>query len=357
PTLFFETSRGCWWGEKSHCTFCGLNGGSMEYRSMSPEKAIAQFKGLFKYADRCTGIEAVDNILPKSYIKDVLPNIDTPAGVRIFYEVKADLSAEDLEVLAKAGVRKIQPGIESLATSTLKLMQKGTNAFINLIFLKNCLVYGIDMFWNLLVGFPGEEEDVYKKYLVDLPRLVHLQPPSDVYPLRFDRYSPYFMQAKQYKLDLRPLDYYRMTYPFEENQLANLAYHFYDANLVAPYFTAMVRWIDKLKEKVRLWQSRWLSDNYRNRPRLHFNGSGGARVIIDTRSNAHIEHRISETGIQILEFLNKPRRIVDIAAKMSSFPGFNVESEIGLLQEKELIFEEGERYLNLVLPVESNKSK
>ena len=23
--LVFETSRGCWWGEKHHCTFCGLN--------------------------------------------------------------------------------------------------------------------------------------------------------------------------------------------------------------------------------------------------------------------------------------------------------------------------------------------
>ena len=33
PTLLFETSRGCWWGAKSHCTFCGLNGGSMTFRS------------------------------------------------------------------------------------------------------------------------------------------------------------------------------------------------------------------------------------------------------------------------------------------------------------------------------------
>jgi len=22
PSLTFETSRGCWWGERSHCTFC-----------------------------------------------------------------------------------------------------------------------------------------------------------------------------------------------------------------------------------------------------------------------------------------------------------------------------------------------
>ena len=25
PILLFETSRGCWWGQRAHCTFCGLN--------------------------------------------------------------------------------------------------------------------------------------------------------------------------------------------------------------------------------------------------------------------------------------------------------------------------------------------
>ena len=26
--ILFESARGCWWGEKQHCTFCGLNGSS-----------------------------------------------------------------------------------------------------------------------------------------------------------------------------------------------------------------------------------------------------------------------------------------------------------------------------------------
>src|SRR5262249_14811748 len=26
PYLMFESARGCWWGEKAHCVFCGLNG-------------------------------------------------------------------------------------------------------------------------------------------------------------------------------------------------------------------------------------------------------------------------------------------------------------------------------------------
>ena len=171
PILPFETSRGCWWGQRSHCTFCGLNGASMAYRSMKPELAIEQFKSLFRYSGSVTLLEAVDNILPKNYLKDVLPRLETPSDMQIFYEVKADLSEEDFAVLAKSKVKQIQPGIESLATSTLKLMKKGTTAFQNVNFLKMCSLYGIKPHWNLLVGFPGEGEEVYRRYLDVLPLL------------------------------------------------------------------------------------------------------------------------------------------------------------------------------------------
>src|SRR5215471_16130009 len=141
PVLLFETSRGCWWGERAHCTFCGLNGESMGYRAMSPLRALDQFTNLFKYGPSVDMFEAVDNILPKSYLTDVLPKLTPPSGAHLFYEVKADLSEGDVEVLAKARVTRIQPGIESLATSTLKLMKKGTTVFQNLVLLKNCSTY------------------------------------------------------------------------------------------------------------------------------------------------------------------------------------------------------------------------
>jgi ribosomal peptide maturation radical SAM protein 1 len=34
--LLYEGSRGCWCGEKHHCTFCGLNAQSMKFRAKSP---------------------------------------------------------------------------------------------------------------------------------------------------------------------------------------------------------------------------------------------------------------------------------------------------------------------------------
>lgn len=348
PTLLFETSRGCWWGEKSHCTFCGLNGTTMAYRSMDSGKAITLINDLFKYADRCKAIEAVDNILPKHYVKDVFSKVKAPQGMTIMYEVKADLRAEELEILSNAGVRVIQPGIESLATSTLKLMGKGVSAFSNISFLKNCISYDISPGWNLLIGFPGEEESVFKKYLDDLPLLTHLSPPSGVAPVRFDRYSPYYVKAKEYNLKLEPLDYYQLIYPLGKEQIANLAYFFNDSNLQAPYYLAMARWIDRLRKQIATWCGRWYDDNGRNRPRLFLKANSPQSVIYDSRPGKPVEHRLSELGSKILENLNRARSLEDLAAILRLSAEAKVESEIAELQDRGLIFQEGGKYLSLI---------
>jgi len=138
PMLLFETARGCSWGEKMACTFCGLNGLAMNYRSMSPQNAIVQIQRMFRHVPRCTFFLAVDTIVPKTYFEEVFPHLDTPPGVAMMYEVRPLLGAWELRALCDAGVLVIQPGIESLCTETLGLMRKGTTAFGNLRFLKAC---------------------------------------------------------------------------------------------------------------------------------------------------------------------------------------------------------------------------
>ena len=350
PVLLFETSRGCWWGEKAHCTFCGLNGLTMTYRAMSPQNAIEQLGSLFIYAPRCSYFNCVDNIMPKSYLREVFPFIETPANVTIFYEVKADLTEEDLQVLAKARVNSIQPGIESLATSTLKLMKKGTTAFQNVAFLKDCVMFNILPAWNLLVGFPGEGEEVYKKYITDIPLLMHLYPPDGVFPVRFDRYSPYFTKAKQYELDLHPVDYYSLTFPFSEESLENLAYYFADHNFSAKYFTTVVNWIGKVREKFDEWFERWHGDGQTTRPSLYFKQIASPAIVYDSRSGEVIEHTISKVGGEILNLLKKPKRANDLRSELSHVPHLDLENEVALLRAQGLIFQEGERLLSLVIP-------
>jgi ribosomal peptide maturation radical SAM protein 1 len=72
PRIFFETSRGCWWGEKKHCTFCGLNGQTMEFRSKTGARALEELTFIVKRHPGCE-IQVVDNILDMQYFTDFLP--------------------------------------------------------------------------------------------------------------------------------------------------------------------------------------------------------------------------------------------------------------------------------------------
>jgi len=349
PILLFETSRGCWWGEKAHCTFCGLNGTTMNYRAMSPAPALKLFNSLFRYSDRCTVYNCVDNILAKNYLTDVFPFLETPSNIHMFYEVKADLSEKEMEVLSKARVKSVQPGVESLATSTLKLMKKGTSSFQNVSLLKNCLIYDIWPEWNLLVGFPGEGAEVYEKYLQDLPLLRHLPPPSGVLPVRYDRYSPYYVKAKEYELELQPVDFYELIYPFSKESLANLAYYFSDTNLRAKYFLTLMKWLGKVRETFAVWKALW-PEGESTHPELYMEQDGDTTLIHDSRSGEVVEYAISEVSRQMLDLLSQRQRVGNITKELEHLPDFDASREIAILQEKGLLFHERESYLSLVLP-------
>jgi radical SAM superfamily enzyme YgiQ (UPF0313 family) len=143
PGLLVETSRGCWWGQKHHCTFCGLNGHGMTFRSKSSERVVQEFEAVTsRYGLR--RLEVVDNILDMSHIRTALTSVArAQPGYELMYETKANLSYDQLRILAAAGVHWIQPGIESLHDRVLKLMDKGITACINISLLKAARTLGI----------------------------------------------------------------------------------------------------------------------------------------------------------------------------------------------------------------------
>lgn len=343
PSLLFETSRGCWWGEKAHCTFCGLNGLTMAYRAMAPDLAITQIGLLFEaYAPQGAQFQAVDNILPKSYLADVLPKLRTPLETTLFYEVKSDLSDADVETLDRARVKFIQPGIEALSTQTLKRMKKGSTAFQNIALLKNCALYDIDPAWNLLVGFPGEPASVFEKYMQDLPLMGHLPAPIGVAPVRFDRYSPYFTKAAEYGLLLQPFDFYRMTYPFTEADLADLAYYFYDDNVDAPYIADVAAWINPLRAVVGTWRTRWSDLDVR--PDLYIDAAG---LLVDTRDGPAVPVALPPDAGVILALLQSPRTEPSLMAELKDR---DVQGVLSWARARRLLFTEHDRMISLVLP-------
>jgi len=254
--LPIEFSRGCWWGQKHHCTFCGLNGGSMVYRAKSPERALEELDELFaRYG--MNGFMVVDNIIDLKYLRTVLPALaERGAPYRLFFETKANLKREQVALLEKSGVVWIQPGIESFHDELLRLMDKGTTGVINLQLLKYCREFGIQATWNILFGFPGEDDAWHAEIAEWLPLCFHLQSPRSVGRVLYDRFSPYQQRPAKYGLKLEPSPSYQAAYSLAPEDLAGLAYFFYDdspgARAIGP---GLARLIAHVVEWSRLFES------------------------------------------------------------------------------------------------------
>lgn len=346
PCLLFETSRGCFWAERSVCTFCGLNGLRRQHRAMSPRNAAEQIRSLFKWVPRCTDFIAVDTILPQGYVQDVFSELKAPPGMRIMYEVRPDLKEEEIELLYDAGVVALQPGIEALSTATLKLMRKGTTAFRNIAFLKAAANYATHLDWNLLLFSPGEDVSTCEKYLHDLPRLMHLTPPNGAFPINFVRYSRYFESPGEHNLQLKPQDFYELTYPFSPESIRNIAQHFVDHNAVTEVQDASLAGVN---EAVSLWRDRWLGRDGKPQARLCFLEDEQGRSVYDSRSGEEREYELSLQAASMLRLLEKPATIEGLAEALGDFSGLDAAREIAYLNSRGLVFEENGRYMSLVL--------
>ncbi|MEU6142929.1 RiPP maturation radical SAM C-methyltransferase [Streptomyces sp. NPDC047081] len=223
--LPIETARGCWWGTRHHCTFCGLNGKTMEFRSKSAERVLDEFAHQTRRY-RSFRFEAVDNILDMRYLRTLFPAlVESGAQYELFYEVKANLSRRQLELLADAGVVQMQPGIESFSSHVLRLMRKGVTAAQNVNLLRWAQHYGIRVSWNLLWGFPGETREDCADQAAALWQLEHLQPPGSAARITMERFSPLFTDREGILRDLRPDPSYAHIYPADLD-LARIAYFF-----------------------------------------------------------------------------------------------------------------------------------
>jgi ribosomal peptide maturation radical SAM protein 1 len=257
-SILMESSRGCWWGEKHHCTFCGLNGTAMAYRSKSADRVLDEITAqTSRYG--ATHIEMVDNILDMHYFRDLLPELKRRRlRLGLFYETKANLTKDQVRLMCDAGITAIQPGIESFSTNVLRIMRKGTTGLQNIQVLKWCKELGLETHWNLLYGFPGEAPADYAMTAEIIDSISHLDPPEGVGPIRLDRFSPNFVSAAALGFcNLRPDRSYRYIYDHPSDDLFDLAYYFeYDyldhpppEEYIGPTESAMQRWFEQSRAR------------------------------------------------------------------------------------------------------------
>lgn len=210
--LMFESSRGCWWGDTHRCRFCGMV--EAPYRRKSDARVGAELRALSRDHPGVS-VWASDNVMPKGLPRDVLqPLVREGVHLDAQYEIKADLSEEELGTLARFGATWVQPGIESLCPSVLRGFRKGVAASQHLRLLRDCRSLSLAVAWNFLYRVPGDSLREYEEVLDLLPALAHLHPPVSFGGVTLTRGSPYFADPKRFGIrDVRPLDVYRYLYP------------------------------------------------------------------------------------------------------------------------------------------------
>jgi ribosomal peptide maturation radical SAM protein 1 len=328
-----ETSRGCWWGAKNHCTFCGLNGEGMEFRDKPAATALEELAALGDEW-QVDHIHLTDNIMPHRYLTDLMPALaEMRPQPKLYYEVKANLSEAQVDTLARGGVVAIQPGIESLSSDVLRIMRKGVSAHQNIALLRSCMGVGIQVQWSIIYGFPGETAAHYEEAIAAMPKLAHLEAPGGAHRILIDRYSPYYKDPAGLGINaVSPFETYRALYP-PEVATEDVAYHF-DGH----YSTGLLdspRLIERFDAAVADWRRSYHAER---RPMLQMALSREGALVLDTRPIARtLMTRLSPGQYEALVELERPKARAAIDPALAADADWLVERDFVIEHEGKLM--------------------
>lgn len=340
--LPIETARGCWWGMKNHCTFCGLNRSGMDFRAKDADNVLEQLETL----SRRYGIldfNAIDNIIAPEYIDTLFGRLaDANTDIRLHYEVRPSLTRTQLKLMRKGGLFSIQPGVESLSTHVLKLMRKHTTGMRNLELIKWCTYYGINNLYNILVRFPGETLEDYRLQCEVMAKIHHWQAPWAVAKARADRGSPMYSEPETQSVTaLVPSPCYDYLFPKDRFNLQRVSYYFehtMDNTLRDEEY-------DEIFDAVSLWQRRWAQ---RPRPFLRYRKAWTTIHIDDGRHDPHRTFTYSDTHAALYEYCADARTRREIDARFDAAAW--VDEALGEFIGHDLMVSLDNRYLSLALP-------
>lgn len=241
-----------------------------------------------------------------------------------------------------AGVVSVQPGIESLSSRVLKIMDKGVSGTHNIRFLRDAETHGLSVAWNYLYGFPGETQDDYLPLIEQFPALHHLHPSTGANRIALERFSPYFDRPELGFADRRPNSQYQITYDLPEAELADLAY----------LFDTPAQGIDrKLAERLAEALQEW-ADNY-IRSSLSYVDLGDRITLTNSRPGFSWRSMALEDPVEaeLFRALHDPRSVAQLVRRATQAGGAWDENRVEALladwRRQGLIFVEADRAVHL----------
>ena len=385
PSLVIETSRGCWWGQKNKCKFCGLNGKTVKFRVKSSDRVIDEINTLSKKYSIHRFFTS-DNIMDMNHFKELIPRIsqtqievqktsgnepdqakpefpNRPVKKMFFFETKSNLNEEQVIALKNAGINWIQPGIESLNDQSLKLINKGNSAIGNVALLKYAMENGIKISWNYLIGIPGEKDDWNTEVAQWLHLIYHLEPPDSIGNIRFDRFSEYYKHPEEYGLKLSPYKTYSYIYPIDNREIENIASFFEDYSNEG---RGKGPGVQLLNECIREWSEHYFAGGDSNqssglsaakinskKPQLIIGEGEDFTLITDTRTCAlNKEYCLEGLEHKVYKFCRQPRQTVRMLDDFNRHYGLEINRRemdkiLGRLDEWKLVLTLGGKVLSL----------
>ncbi|UCD78257.1 MAG: RiPP maturation radical SAM C-methyltransferase [Desulfobacterales bacterium] len=367
PVLPVETSRGCWWQKtmapgrttsdnpkrSAGCAFCNLNLQWRGYRHKDPARVVNEI-------DHLTGkfqtlaVSIVDNVLPRKSARELFKKVSNlKKDLHFFAEIRADTPASELEVMRDAGMQELQIGIEALSTSLLLKLHKGTSAIQNLEVMRNCEALGIANRSNLILHFPGSDEQDVAETLRNLDFALPFRPLQTV-NFWLGLGSPVWQNPTAYgiKAVFNHPNWSRLFPPGISRSMAFMI-QAYRGDLG---FQQKI-W-QPVKEKVTSWQKTYtgLQHGPLYSPILSLRDGREFLIIKQRQYQADsIKHRLVGTSRLIYLFCMQRRSLTHIRSQFPSFAEDKIVAFLKMMVDKKLMFEEKENYLSLAAPKKPGK--
>lgn len=360
PTLPLESSRGCWWGERNHCSFCGMDDHFLKFRTKSSDRIVSEVLNVsakYRYND----IFFVDNIIDYKYNKTLLPVLsylieEEEYDINYFFESKSNLNRRSIREFKNSGINTVQPGLENFSDNLLGIMNKGVTGIRQVQTLKFMAEQNMNVNWNLIYRIPGETVQDYLEQIELLEYIHHLPPlhPTGFIPMQINRYAPNFINPEKYGIKrIEPRKHYFEIFQKKEIQIDSLAYYF-DYERIEDSAENLQDLYIKLDESLQLWRDCYSMDSL-----VQERGPGFVKII-DQRNIIDNNKIIKQDKkIEIYEGIYS-----DIFSFLDSVKSFNsIQKEFGgnigvsdlhkfleeLVQRKFVYRNKLEQYLNLPL--------
>ena len=355
PTLPVEISRGCWWkrtagsAKISGCAFCNLNLQWDGYRYKPASQVVSEIDTLTRRYQTLS-VAITDNVLPRKGSAEIFKQIrKLEKDLRLFGEVRATTPWMELKAMRESGMQQVQIGIEALSSRLLKKLHKGTRAIQNLEIMKNCEALGIENISNLILHFPGsDEQDVAETLRV-------LEYAMPFYPLKAVNFwlgmgSPVWQNPKKFGIKA-VFNHPNWSKLFPETNWRTLPF------MILAYrgdLTYQKRIWKPVRKKIAEWHKQYteIHNGPGHLPILSFQDGRDFIIIRQKRFQAETAtHRLVGVSRLIYLYCQKHRSIKAILSKFSNSPDDKILKFLKMMTAKKLMFAEENRYLSLAGPV------